>query len=323
MSATDESRLLRLAHAYWLARSLWVAAELGLPDLIGDRARTADEIATRGGLDPAGVERLLSGLTSEGYFRAEVGERFRNNPESSRLRSDVPGSMRPLVRAMLGTPQPEPWACPDGGPGLSRSDGGVADDSAQYWLGRCAELLQQLGNAVPVPLHAPHEFGEFDHVVDVGSGMGSFTMSLLHGRPRARATLLDRPDVAGIAKVHWVMHGMEDRVSIVGGDFIAAVPDGGDLYLLRFVLHEWPDDLCLAILTNIAQSAAQPARLVVVDPVRVEAPGLLPDQGSLTGHERSRDELIALLSAAGFEVTSIKRSPSGPTLIEANRLAEA
>lgn len=327
MSTTDDARLIQLMRGYWLARSVWVAAELGLADRIGDRPRTAQEIASHDGLDPVSVARLLAGLTLNGYFSAEPGNRFRNNAASTRLRGDIPGSIRLLVRTMLGTPQPEPWARPDHGPGLhQRGTRTIGDDSALYWLNRCPELVQQLTNATHSPdgeFPARPDFDDFDHVIDVGSGVGNFAMSLLRSRPHARATLLDLPDVAGVAKVHWVMHGMTDRVHIIGGDFFTAVPEGGDLYLLRFVLHEWPDDQCLAILTNIAQAAAPTARLLVVDTIRPEESTWPPEPGSLTGHERSRDELIALLSATGFEVTSIRHSQHGPTLIQASPLTEA
>jgi hypothetical protein len=176
---------------------------------------------------------------------------------------------------------------------------------------------------------AAHDFGVYDTVVDVGSSFGSFAMSLVQRRPQSRAILLDRPEIIAVARERWAAAGLDDRLETVAGDFFTAVPGGGDLYLLRFILHDWDDDECGVILSAVAAAAAPGARLAVVE-------HLLPEDSSphhgwmfdmnmmvmLTGRERTTREYADLLSRAGFEVTATSSTSVGLGVIEARRRAD-
>jgi hypothetical protein len=110
----------------------------------------------------------------------------------------------------------------------------------------------------------------------------------------------------------------------VGGSFFAAVPAGGDLYLLKQILHDWQDAECLAILGNVRRAIPPHGRVAVVEMVLPDDggphPGWMSDLMMLTimgGRERTAAEYRALLDRSGFRVTAVTPTPSALSVIEA------
>lgn len=113
--------------------------------------------------------------------------------------------------------------------------------------------------------------------------------------------------------------GVADRCRVVDGDFFDSVPDGGDAYLLKSVVHDWDDDQATAILRNVRRAMPADGTLVVLEPVlppQLKSPAdvaevagvVMSDINMLVntgGRERTAAELRALFAAAGFEVTTI------------------
>ncbi len=116
-----------------------------------------------------------------------------------------------------------------------------------------------------------------------------------------------------------------DRIRLVGGDFFDAVPSGEDLYLLKFVLHDWGDEDAVRILGNIRKAIAPTrGRLAIVEmvlPGRNEPHvGKLMDLNMMVmtgGIERSAAEYGDLLSTAGFRVERVAATRSPFSVIEA------
>ncbi|MEW2444467.1 methyltransferase [Micromonospora marina] len=330
----DDFRFMKLAYDVWLARGLWVAAELALPDVIGDDRLTPERIAVPGRLHAGNVGRLLRALAAHGYFTHHPDHTFSNNDASGRLREDAPASMRPLVRAVLGTPHAEGWQHADAPVRTGRSGFETAVGEPVFtWMAARPEVAAEFGGAMSAlteiyqdEILRRHDFGDFAALVDVGGSLGSFARVLLRDRPHAHATLLDLPEVAAAARSHWDAEGVGDRLTAVGGDFFDEVPTGGDLYVLRFILHDWSDDECRRILANVAEAAAPGSRLVVIE-------HLLPEDSSdhhgwifdlnmmvmVTGRERTAGEYVELLDGAGFDVVSTTPTPLGPGVVEARR----
>jgi len=155
-----------------------------------------------------------------------------------------------------------------------------------------------------------YDFTHARTIVDVGGGGGTVIAALIAALPHARGIVFDQPHVvAGAADVLRAA-GVADRVSITAGSFFDAIPPGGDTYLLQYVLHDWNDERCVALLRNCRAVMDSNARLLIVE-------NLVPTRGDpadhvvmldlhmmvmLGGRERGRAEFDALLQAAGFEL---------------------
>jgi len=118
--------------------------------------------------------------------------------------------------------------------------------------------------------------------------------------------------------------GVAERCQIVGGNFFESVPAGGDLYMLKAILHDWEDEDAIRILRVCRRAAKPEGKLLVIERV-LGPPNEIPD-GKFSdlnmlvapgGQERTRDEFATLLSTAGFTLTRVIPTGTRHSLIEA------
>jgi hypothetical protein len=176
---------------------------------------------------------------------------------------------------------------------------------------------------------AAYDFSSLGTLVDVGGGNGALLCGILEAKPGLRGIVFDRPEAAEGAKRRIAATGLVGRCEFAAGNFFASVPRGGDLYLLKHVIHDWDDEQAVAILRSCGRAMGPAARLAVaegVTPARIDAS--LVGRGAAAndvnmlvvtgGRQRSEQEFRALYDAAGFELTRIvpTRGPAAICLIE-------
>jgi hypothetical protein len=90
-----------LIAGYWVSRLIYVAARLGIADLLKDGPRTAEDLAAAAGVRPGALYRVLRTLASYGLFAEIKGKRFKLTPLGSTLRTDVPASMHAFALMLV------------------------------------------------------------------------------------------------------------------------------------------------------------------------------------------------------------------------------
>jgi hypothetical protein len=100
--------------------------------------------------------------------------------------------------------------------------------------------------------------------------------------------------------------------------------DGGDAYVMKFIIHDWDDGRAIRILHNCRHAMGTEGRLLVIE--RVLSAGDEPDFGKLSdlqmlvftpsGRERTEAEFRALYEAAGSQLTSVIPTTSPLSIIE-------
>jgi len=170
-------------------------------------------------------------------------------------------------------------------------------------------------------------FRECTRIVDVGGGHGALTAAILKACPWTTAILFDQPAVIEGAKQRLHTKGVADRCRCLAGDFFESVPEGGDAYVLKDIVHDWDDDRAMTILRNcrrvMAHAPAVTTRVLVVE--KVIPPGNAPFPGKLTditmsrqwGRERTAKEYEPLLTGAGLALMRIVPTSSPASVIEA------
>jgi 2,7-dihydroxy-5-methyl-1-naphthoate 7-O-methyltransferase len=157
-------------------------------------------------------------------------------------------------------------------------------------------------------------------VVDVGGGTGSLLAEILRARPGVRGVLVDLPGTVARSADLFQAAGVADRVTTAAQSFFEPLPPGGDLYLLKNVLADWPDREATAILRRCADAARPAGRLVVLGGVSPDENG--PASAALLmmvlvgGKERTLAEFRELAGAAGLEVHAARRQESGRFVVE-------
>jgi hypothetical protein len=124
------------------------------------------------------------------------------------------------------------------------------------------------------------------------------------------ATALDAPGLAG-------------RTERVGGSFFESVP-AADAYLLKAVLHDWPDDEAVAILRRCREALLPGGSVLLVEQLLDEGPDAyrtaFSDLNMLVGpggQERTLDEYAALFAAAGLQLVRAVPTGTAAFVIEA------
>lgn len=324
--------LMRMLDGYQLSQAIAVAAELGIADLLADGPCSSDELADTCGANAPALYRLLRTLASAGVFHEEEGRRFSLTPISEYLRTDAPESLRGLARQRSNPSHWSAWGAllhsVRTGENAFRHLHGLTvwDYRAQSPEDQAVfdQAMTALSHRAAAGVLDAYDFGRFSEVVDVGGGHGALLARILARHSNAHGVLFDQPQVVASAERVLRQRGVIDRCRLVGGDFFVAVPDGGDLYVLRQVLHDWPDAEATAILRTCRRAIPAGGRLVIIE--RVIAPpnegvvGKLGDLNMLVapgGLERTQAEYTELLAGAGFQWTETFITAVEDSVIEA------
>ncbi len=279
--------------------------------------------------------RVLRALVAAGVFCELEDGRFASNDEAAALRADAPGRIRDAVGnfgevkyrsfgevlhtvrsaetafdSVCGAPLFEHYA----------ANPKTAASAAACMLARTLPVAREFA-ASDVP-HGART------LVDVGGGAGPLVAEVLRHRPEIAGVLLERPGMLTLAQEYLSEQGVADRCELVEGDFFSSLPAGGDVYVLKSVLHDWDDDRCVAILRNCRAAMDDAGRLVIVELILPErmtpsAPMLsaaLLDLIMLAyagGRERTEAEIAQLLDPAGLRLASTTALTTGPHILEA------
>ncbi|HEY7976513.1 MAG TPA: methyltransferase dimerization domain-containing protein, partial [Ktedonobacterales bacterium] len=96
-SPADLQRLQALWHGFRVSQALYVAASLGLADLLADGPKSADALAATTGANADALYRVLRALASIGVFAETTERHFTLTPMARLLRQDHPYSVRAQV----------------------------------------------------------------------------------------------------------------------------------------------------------------------------------------------------------------------------------
>jgi SAM-dependent methyltransferase len=334
---SPQEAILNLALGYLASRGLHVVTELGIADLLKDGPKSIAELAHATGAHQHSLYRLLRMLAGHGVFAEEPLGQFHLTPMAAVLQVGVIGSVHDAVRMVGDLAGDGSWwtavgrlrqSVMTGEPGFTSVHGtGFFDYLAQHpeagtWFDRGLANFAAAENTAIVNCY---DFGQFRRVVDVGGGQGGFLAEVLKAFPSVTGVLCDRPQVVQ-EPAYLTAAGLMNRCEVVGGDFFHFVPAGGDVYVLKRILHDWGDERSVQILRKCREAMGDKARLVVVD--AVVPPGNAPHPSKIMdmlmmvlveGQERTEQEFRELYQQAGLKLTQVIPTASVLSLVEGER----
>jgi SAM-dependent methyltransferase len=335
-AGTSELAVLRsMMVGYEAAQVIYVAAKLGIADLLGDGARSTRELAESTGAHEGALYRLLRALASLGVLADDGGGRFGLTDRGRYLRSSTPGSLR-RAALLSGERSYRAW----GGLLHSVESGGTAFEHVFgmrtfEYMAQNPELARIYNDAMAASAEeraagvvGTYDFSAVGTVADVGGGNGTLLAAILGAHPTMKGIILERTALGPAIHERLEAAGVAGRCRVVAGDFFQAVPAGADVYLLSHIIHNWDDDRSAAILRNCRAAVAPAGVLLLVEqvlPRRVDASttaqrALMADIHMMVitgGQERTETEYGTLLASAGFRLRRVIGMPGGESVIEA------
>jgi hypothetical protein len=330
--------LYQLATGHYVSRALFVAAKLGIADLLKDGPRHPSDLAKATETHAPSLNRVMRLLASVGVFTEDETGNFALTPMGECLRSAVPESSRAMVMLFSGNRVTEAWkdleySVRTGEPAYRQR--GVTDpfldplrtpeEEASF-----DEAMADFTRRAAVAVASAFDFTPFTTLVDVGGGNGALLIGILRAYPGLRGIVFDQPAAAERAKAQIEQSGLAGRCQAIGGDFFKEAPVGGDAYILKHVIHDWDDERAVAILRNCHRAMGPEGKLLIVEgvyPPRIDASAehwgaAANDVNMLVatgGRQRSESEFRALYKSAGFKLTRIVPTAARVSVIEGVR----
>lgn len=309
-----QQRMLDLLSGYWVTQMIAAFARLGIADALARGPLDVEALARVCAVSPAGLSRLLQAALGQQLLSIDDEGRYRLTALGGTLRSGKLGTLRDYAITMGAPAHWQSWArlpeavrtnAPVFGAAFGQS---LWDYYAQHGdEAACfSRAMGELSQLVAMDVVNVYDCRELRHVVDVGGAQGVLLAAVLQRAAAASGVLFDRVDVVAAARSA-LPAVLRERVECVAGDFFETVPSGGDLYLLKQILHDYDDADSLRILRRLRTAMAPAARLLIIEMPLPDAgqasPAWLVDLNMLVllgGRERSVSDYVGLLSAAGL-----------------------
>jgi SAM-dependent methyltransferase len=323
--------LFQMATGYWVSQAIYVAAKLGIADLLRDGPQSCVALATATGADAPSLFRLMRALSSVGVFSQVGRDRFALSRLAESLQTEIHGSLRAMV-ITLGEIHYQ--ACGNllhsvqtGSAAFNHVFGASLFDYLRQNIDAADAFNQGVANVSSMLAYAvlmAYDFTGISSIVDIGGGHGKFLEKILQFNPDIRGTVFDTASTIERAKQQLRDNAWGRRCSYVTGDFFGSVPQGADAYLLCGVIHDWDDSRAVTVLRNCRRAMTKNSRVLLVDMI-------VPDTASASfsklldlnmlvingGRERTKAEFCALLNAVGYKLTRIVPTMAPQSVIEA------
>ncbi|MEH2610906.1 tRNA A58 N-methylase Trm61 [Bradyrhizobium sp. AZCC 1693] len=321
-SQVSALRLFDLIQSHRVTAAIYVAARLGLAELLRDGPQTPGKLAKATGADERALGRLLTALSTIGICSRSGEDRYALTEVGACLDGAAEHSFKgwAFLEAELIS---KSWSgmlesIMTGKTGAQLQ--GV-EDSFEL-MGRTPELVDKFNAAMaeltrlvtPNVLQS-YDFSGISHLMDVGGGAGELLGAIAQQNRKLRGTVFDLPRCAETANKHLRQIGVGDRVEFVAGDFFKAVPAIADAIILKSIIHDWDDTRSITILQNCRKALPGGGKLLLVERLMPETPTMadedreqaLSDLNMLRGPgglERTEQQYRELLNQSGFDLVT-------------------
>jgi hypothetical protein len=313
---TERERVAALVFGFFPAQVVQTLARLGVPDALGDGALDLGTLAGRTGTQPDALARLLRSAVGLDLVSRDPDGAYALTAGGRLLRSGLPGSIGNLAQLFCGDAVWRAWGALEwsvrtGEPSFEKITGSpaFAHIAADPRLNAVFTEAMAEGTRMAAPgIVAACDLTGVTTLADIGGGNGTLLAAFLDAHPHLRGILFDSP--SGAAET---VAG--ERCEVVTGDFFREVPRA-DAYVVKSVVHDWDDERATAILARVRAAMPPDGVVFLVEPILRDDPEVLPDQRMLLmsdlnmlvclgGRERTQDQFVDLLTAAGLRLTGV------------------
>jgi hypothetical protein len=322
-----------MGHQFARAHILATLSELGVADALGDERLSSAEVARRTGCDTDAMHRLLRAAATFGAVRMDDRGEVRATRLTQVLHSEEVHAVGSWCRYLSSAAHQLAWAdlatsVRTGQPAFRRVHGtslfdwfaSHADEGERFTRGLAGLTLADAPFVVAA-LNPP----QAGVVCDIAGGRGVLLAQILSTRPGLRGVLVESADVLPAARAYLAEQDLLERVELIAGDIFAGLDVAADLYLLKWILHDWDDATCRSLLKGVAATMTPGARLAIIE--GIQEPHVVDPRFSMIdlemlvvtedGRERSTHELRRLLDEAGLIPDAVQVTATGTAVLTA------
>ena len=329
-AAPAHAGLLQLLNGANVTSAVSCIARLAIPDLIENGPKSAEELAKEIGAQPRALYRLMRATASVGVLSEGSDGKFSQTPMSAILRSNATPSLRAWAIMMTREWSERGWeqleyCVRTGNKGAEQIYGMPIFEYFQQHPEETQifnDAMTALSTIDSPAVAAAYSFDGIRSIVDVGGGHGLLLATILARNPQMKGTLYDIAHVIEGAK-GGPLRPVMDRCTLAAGDMFASVPAGADAYIMKHIIHDWPDDLCQKILAACRKGVNPGGKLLVVDGVIQPGNDFSPtkylDLVMMIfpgGCERSEKEFRELFAASGWKLNRVIPTAAADSILE-------
>ena len=322
--------ILQLMNGVLIAGAVSCLARLGIPDLVEAAPKSAQELAAQIGVRPQALYRLLRATASVGVLSEGPDGKFSQTPMSAVLRSNATPSLRAFAIMTGREWHGRGWAQLEhcvrtGNPAMQQIYGAPVFEYLKQNPEEAQIFNDAMSDLSTIDSPAVAEAYNFDGIrtiVDIGGGHGLLLATILERNPQLQGTLYEVPHVLEGAR-SGPLKPVMDRCTLASGDMFCTVPAGADVYIMKHIIHDWPDDRCVQLLQACRKGVNPGGKLLVVDcviqPGNDFSPGKFLDLQMMifpSGCERTEKQFHDLFAAAGWRLNRIIPTAAQDSIVE-------
>lgn len=339
MEQTQEAFIARMRgfiYGNWQTCITYAFAELKLADILEHGTKSLEDLASTSSIEPKTLLRFLRCCAQLQFIEIDAITKVITLTEFGRyLISNHPQSQRDAALLNGAFYRYEPWGKITAilKSGSSEGFSETHENGSLDYLKDKPELLEVFQKAMTnlsvtenEQIANHYDFSTYEHIIDIGGGHGTFLKAILESNPGIRGTIFDLEET--LASVN-LGDSFVGKISLQSGNFFQSISSDGDLYTLKNVLHNWPEEKVRLIMTNLRMAIMNSAdamkkRVLVIehlmsDDTNTESIAPWMDMNFFIlvgGQERTLQEYTELFACCGFDVTKVVLTKTGRSIIE-------
>jgi predicted transcriptional regulator len=318
MSEIDKT--MDIIFGRWKSQILYAGAKIGIFDYLTTSSKEISQIAQDLNLNEPMAYRILRTIASLGFLKEEEeGRRFSITTLGELLRKDHPQTLQGVLLLEEGPEHYQIWKhlprmIKDGKQNAFSSEYGnnifeYAIKNSEYSkvFNNAMSSYSSMHTAMVLEALNGYDFSNISHICEIGGGQGHLLSHLLSKYNHLNGKILELEPVVNNQNSLWPNKlGLQERCKYIKGNMFEQVPSA-DLYIMKMILHDWNDDECIKILSNIHKSASDNSKILIVEHI-------VPDPNTphfsklfdihmmcaTTGRERTIEEYKSILRQSGW-----------------------
>ncbi|HKO64874.1 MAG TPA: methyltransferase, partial [Candidatus Nitrosocosmicus sp.] len=264
----------------WKSQILYTGAKLGIFDYLTSSPKEISQIAQDLNLNEAMAYRILRSIASLGFLKEEdQGRKFSITTSGELLRKDHPHTLQGVLLLEEGPEHYQIWKhlsrmIIDGKQNAFSSEYGnnifeYAGENSKYSkvFNDAMSSYSAMHTAMVLEALKEYDFSDISHICEIGGGQGHLLSHLQSKYNHLSGTILELEPVVNNQDSSWPNKmGLQERCKYVKGNMFEQVPSA-DLYIMKMILHDWNDEECIKILSNIHKSASDKSKIFIIEHV--------------------------------------------------------